>query len=371
MPAKPSRSARNSLQVLDATQAGVTYPVVIGHDAAASVGRLAEGYDRVALVSCARVLSTAYGKRVQSQLRRQVDLALVLPLPDGERGKTLAQIERAAGKLLAAGATRKTLVVAVGGGAVTDAAGFLAASFMRGIHWIAVPTTLLSMVDAALGGKTGVNLPAAKNMIGAFHFPRAVLSDPASLASLSRRELRSGFGEVLKHACLRPALLEAAAKAAAAGVPDARTVADSVRVKLEVTAADPFEKGERKLLNLGHTFGHGVEAAGRFTRYKHGEAVAVGVAFAFRLARRMGRIGDQAVERVESALRAAGLPIRFPAALALQAATLMATDKKRTAGGLLWVLPRAVGDIWKVEWDVAADPGALRETIREIGEGRR
>jgi 3-dehydroquinate synthetase len=114
-----------------------------------------------------------------------------------------------------------------------------------------------------------------------------------------------------------------------------------------------------------------VEAAGRFTRYKHGEAVAVGVAFAFRLARRMGRIGDQAVERVESALRAAGLPVRVPAALALQAATLMATDKKRTAGGLLWVLPRAAGDIWKVEWDVAADPGALRETIREIGEGRR
>lgn len=128
-------------------------------------------------------------------------------LPDGERGKTLAQLERAASRLLAAGLTRKSLVVSIGGGAVSDAAGFLAATFMRGVSWVAVPTTLLSMVDAALGGKTAVNLPLAKNAVGAFHPPAAVLADPRALATLPPRELASGLGEVVKYALLEPALL--------------------------------------------------------------------------------------------------------------------------------------------------------------------
>jgi len=354
-------------QVLEARQGGHRYevrvgPVLPGAPAAAALGR-----DRVALVSCARVLSTPLGRKTATALRRAGNLAVVHALPDGERGKTLAQLERAAMKLLRAGLTRKSLVAALGGGAVTDAAGFLAATFMRGVDWVAVPTTLLAMVDAAIGGKTGVNLPGAKNAVGAFHPPVAVLSDPAALATLPARELRSGFGEALKYGALRPAMLPRMAELARAGAADAALVAGCARVKLEVVERDPKERAERKLLNLGHTFGHGVEAAGGFSRYAHGEAISVGMAFAFRLARRLGRVGDATVAVVESALVGAGLPVRVPAGLARRAVALMAHDKKRQAAGLLWVLPRDGGDAWTVEWDVVADPRAVRETVREIG----
>ncbi|HEY3354934.1 MAG TPA: 3-dehydroquinate synthase family protein, partial [Polyangia bacterium] len=289
-------------------------------------------------------------------------------LPDGERGKTLAELERAASRLLRAGATRRTLVVALGGGAVTDAAGFLAATFMRGVPWVAVPTTLLAMVDAALGGKTAVNLPLAKNAVGAFHPPRAVLADPVALATLPARELASGMGEVVKYAALDPALLPEVRAAARAGRAGQALVAACARYKLEVVARDPREQAERKLLNLGHTFGHGVEAAGGFSRYAHGEAVAVGLAFAFRLARAMGRVDAAAVAEVEDLLDRSGLPRRVPPTIARRAARLMRYDKKRTAAGLRWVLPRARGSAWVVEWDVAAPDGAVAEAIAEIGE---
>jgi 3-dehydroquinate synthetase len=286
-------------------------------------------------------------------------------LPDGEKGKTLRELERAAAALLRAGCTRQSLVVAVGGGAVSDAAGFLAATFMRGIGWAAVPTTLLSMVDAAIGGKTAVNLPAAKNAVGAFHPPFAVLADPAALETLPARELRSGMGEVLKYAALRPELLGEVA-ALRRACPGPQLVAACARAKVEVVREDPTERGERKLLNLGHTFGHGVEAAGRFERFTHGEAVAVGLAFAFRLAARLDRLGPLVVAEVEDAIRGAGLPVRVPRSLARRAAGLMAFDKKRTSSGLRWVLPRAKGASWTVEWDVSAPDRAVAEIVEEI-----
>jgi 3-dehydroquinate synthetase len=296
-------------------------------------------------------------------------VALVHLLPDGEAGKTLAQLERAAVKLLAAGLTRRSLVVAIGGGAVSDAAGFLAASFMRGVSWVAAPTTLLAMVDAALGGKTAVNLPVAKNAVGAFHPPSAVLADPRALATLPRRELRSGLGEVVKYALLEPALLGRVA-ALGAGRPGAELVAECMRAKLRVVEADPTEQGARKLLNLGHTFGHGVEAAGRFERFTHGESVAVGLAFAFRLAARLGRIGPLAVAEAEAAILGAGLPVRVPPGVARRAAALMVHDKKRTAAGLRWVLPvQRDGSGWAVEWDVAASDEAVAAAVEEIGGG--
>lgn len=354
-------------RLLQARQEGRHYRVEVGEVLPARAVALAAGRDRVALVSCARVLGTPLGRRVLAALRREVPLAVVLALPDGERGKTLGRIEQAAGRLLGAGLTRRSLIVAFGGGAVTDAAGFLAAIFMRGIDWVAVPTTLLAMVDAALGGKTAVNLPVAKNAVGAFHPPRAVLSDPRTLRTLPRRELRSGFAEALKYGLLRPWLLEGTAALARRGRAGADLVADAALVKLEIVERDPTELGERKLLNLGHTFGHGVEAAGGFRRFAHGEAVAVGMAFAFRLAARLGRVGPQAVETAEAALQGAGLPVRVPAAVARRAAVLMSHDKKRTARGLEWVLPRGTGSSWVVEWDVPADPGAVMATVRQIG----
>ncbi len=357
-------------RTIPARQEEHAYEVRVGGGVTGALAELARGRDRVALVSCARVLETPFGRRAAAALERAGNLALAHALPDGERGKTLAQLERAASRLLRAGATRRSLVVALGGGAVTDAAGFLAATFMRGIAWAAVPTTLLGMVDAALGGKTAVNLPLAKNAVGAFHPPVAVLADPAALATLPARELRSGFGEVLKYAMLHPALLPRAAAAARAARAGAPLVADCARIKIGIVARDPKEKGERKLLNLGHTFGHGVEAAGGFSRYTHGEAVALGLVFAFRLARALGRVDGEAVASVEEAIAGAGLPVRVPRPLARRARRLMGYDKKRTAGGLMWVLPRGRAGSWTVEWDVAADPRAMEETVSEMGGTR-
>ena len=363
----PTERPEVSVVILRADQQGQRYEVRVGGGVPRALGRLADGRDRVALVSCRRVLATPFGRRVRASLARLSEGSLVLVLPDGERGKNLSQIERAAGRLLRAGATRRSLLVALGGGAVTDAAGFLAATFMRGVSWVAVPTTLLAMVDAALGGKTGVNLPFAKNALGAFHPPMAVLSDPASLDSLPERERRSGLGEVVKYGALRPSMLPRVAAAARSGAADPELIAACARIKMEIVARDPKEQGERKLLNLGHTFGHGVEAAGGFSTYSHGEAVAVGLLFAFRLARTLGRLGAGPVAEVEEVLRAAGLPTRVPPALARKAAGLMGYDKKRTAAGLQWVLPRGRGPSWKVEWDVAAEQRAIELTVKEIG----
>jgi 3-dehydroquinate synthetase len=173
------------------------------------------------------------------------------------------------------------------------------------------------------------------------------------------------MGEVLKYAALRPDLL-GRASAAPGALPDPAVVAGCARAKLEIVERDPGERGERKLLNLGHTFGHGVEAAGGFSRYTHGEAVAVGLVFAFRLAVRLGRLGPLAAAEVETAVAAAGLPIRVPPHVARRARALMGYDKKRTAAGLRWVLPRAKGASWEVEWDVPADARAVDATVREI-----
>jgi 3-dehydroquinate synthase len=370
--AAAARPGAAGIEVIPAVQGEHRYEVRVGAGAAEGIAALAAGHDRVAVVTARPVLRSPPAARAIARLRREADVALVHLLPDGERGKRLSELERAAARLLAAGCTRRSLVVAVGGGAVSDAAGFLAATFMRGVEWAVVPTTLLAMVDAAIGGKTAVNLPAAKNVVGAFHPPAAVLADPSALATLPPRELRSGMGEVLKYAALRPDLLGRVAQAGE-GPPGVDLVAACARAKVEIVREDPTERGARKLLNLGHTFGHGVEAAGGFRRFTHGEAVAIGLAFAFRLAARLGRVGPLAVAEVEEAIRAAGLPTRVPAAIARRAAVLMGTDKKRTAAGLAWVLPLARGASWTVEWDVPAPPAAVAAAVEEIAApgGRR
>jgi len=355
-------------EIIPARQAGHRYEARVGDGVPEALAALARGRDRVAVVSCARVLATPFGRRAVAAVRAEARRPLVHALPDREKGKTLRQLERAAVALLRAGCTRGSLVVALGGGAVTDAAGMLAATYMRGVDWAAVPTTLLGMVDAALGGKTAVNLPGAKNALGAFHPPLAVLADPAALASLPRRELSSGMGEVVKYAALRPALLSLLP--ADGGAPAAGLVAECIRIKVAIVERDPREKGERKLLNLGHTYGHGVEAAGGFRRFTHGESVAMGLCFAFRLARRLGRVGDEAVAQIEAALAAQRLPTRLPPALARRAAAHMGFDKKRDGQGLRWVLPRTADGGWQVDWDVAAGDDAVAAAVREIGGAR-
>ncbi len=360
------------VDVISARQGDHEYPIRVGEGAADPLGALADEHDRVVLVTCRNVLATPFGRGIRSRLAREAPLALVHALPDGEAGKTMREIERAAVAMLRAGATRRSLVVALGGGAVTDAAGFIAATYMRGVRWVAVPTTLLAMVDAAIGGKTGVNLPVAKNAVGAFYPPQAVLADPVALRTLPPRELASGKGEVMQYAALQPGLLDSVAERSRGAEVDPSVIGACARMKADVVEEDPNEqRGPRKLLNLGHTFGHGVEAAGRFSRYTHGEAVGVGLAFAFRLARRMGRIGDAAVEAVEDALRRAGLPVSVPPGVARAAARLMAFDKKRASGGLRWVLPRRRGQRWRVEWDVEAGLEEVQDTVQEVSAPAR
>jgi 3-dehydroquinate synthetase len=358
------------VDLIAARQGDFSYPVHVGQGAARALPPLLEGVDKVALVTCRNVLRTPMGMEVVAWLEAG-PLAVTHVLADGEEGKTLAELERAAVALLQGGCTRRSLVVALGGGAVTDAAGFLAASFMRGIPWVAVPTSLLAMVDAAIGGKTGANLPVAKNAVGAFHPPRGVLVDPDALETLPARELRSGKGEVLKYGALDPRLILPFAEACAGQAIAPSVIATCIRMKVDVVAEDPIERGPRKLLNLGHTFGHGVEAAGRFSRYTHGEAVAIGLAFAFRLARRLGRVGDDAVEAMEQALVRAGLPVCVPAETARAAVRLMAFDKKRTSAGLRWVLPVARGKSWAVEWDVEVGAEEVQDTVREVSAPAR
>lgn len=252
-------------------------------------------------------------------------------LPAGEQAKTLATVESLCRAFARAGLTRAYAVVAVGGGVVTDVGGFAAAVYHRGVAVIHVPTTLLGMVDAAVGGKTGVNLPEGKNLVGAFWQPRAVLCDTDTLASLPPRELRSGLGELAKYHFLTGESL--------ADLNLEERIAAAVRIKAAAVEADERETtGRRATLNYGHTLGHALETAGRYD-LRHGEAVAIGLVFAARLAQRLGRIDADRVAEHVRVVAADDLPVNLPPDLdADELVTLMQRDKKATGAGLTFVL---------------------------------
>lgn len=260
-----------------------------------------------------------------------------LALPGGEAAKTLAGLERVIGALVAEGLDRQGVVVAFGGGTILDVAGFAAAVYLRGIPWVAVPTTLLAQVDAAHGGKTAIDHPAAKNLVGAFHPPAEVLCDTDLLRTLPAREVRSGLAEVVKHAVIgAPGLLDRA------GRDDPATfVEEAAAVKLAIVARDPRERGERRLLNLGHTLGHAYERASGYA-LSHGEAVALGLRAACRIAAR--HCGFREGAAVEAALDRCGLPSRGSLPFEVLSGAL-AHDKKRAGRSLVWVLPVALGDV--------------------------
>ena len=271
-------------------------------------------------------------------------------LDDGEAHKSFSNVARVLDALAQLGATRDACVVALGGGVVGDLAGFAAACWMRGIDFIQVPTTLLAMVDSSVGGKTGVNLPAGKNLVGAFHQPRAVVADIDTLATLPDREYRAGLAEVVKGAAIGDepffAWLETHADALAAR-DDAtliEAIARKVRYKAGVVARDETEQGERALLNFGHTFGHALETAGRYTTLLHGEGVAIGMLLAARLSERLGMSVAADTARLRRLLDALGLPTAVPAGFdPQQLLALMRLDKKNTAGTLRLILWRGIG----------------------------
>lgn len=297
--------------------------------------------------------------------------APTLVVPAGEESKSIAELGRALDFLASQGLDRFGAVFAVGGGVVGDLAGFAAASYLRGVDYYQVPTTLLAMVDSSVGGKTGVNLKAGKNLAGAFHQPRRVFIATGFLKLLPPREFAAGMAEVIKTALLGDRLLFEDLERAALSAGDLRlawTVRVCCGIKAGLVEADERERAEsggRALLNLGHTFGHAIEQVTGYGTYLHGEAVAVGLCAASRLSRRMGLIGDSDVGRIDAVVSAHALPTRLrsglPVASLMEA---MARDKKVRAGSLRFVLLRAIGEA-VVRGDV--EPADVEAVWREVG----
>lgn len=289
-------------------------------------------------------------------------------LPDGEQYKTLHTAQSVLDHLADNGYHRDSVLVALGGGVIGDITGFAAALYHRGIDFIQVPTTLLAMVDSSVGGKTGVNHAAGKNLIGAFHQPIAVHADLDTLASLADREYRAGLAEVVKYGLLGNAeflgWLENNAAALAARDADAlaHTVAQCCRDKAAIVAADEREAGQRALLNLGHTFGHAIEAHQGYGAWLHGEAVAAGMMLAARMSARLGLLDSADLQRIAKLYEALGLPADPPPIPPARFAELMGRDKKVLAGQLRLVLLRKLGDAF-ITSDF--DPEALDATLRD------
>jgi 3-dehydroquinate synthase len=295
---------------------------------------------------------------------------LLLTVPPGEAQKTRESWARLTDAMLASGLGRDCAVVALGGGVVGDLAGFVAATYMRGVPVVQAPTTLLAMIDASIGGKTGVDTPAGKNLVGAFHQPAAVVADPEALRTLPVAQLRAGLAEAIKHGVIAdegyfdwiaadperlladPAALE-------------RLVVRSVEIKAAVVRRDEREGGVRKVLNLGHTVGHAVESASGY-RLLHGEAVAIGLVAESAIAERMGVAERGTRARVAAAVARAGLPARVPAGLDREAlVAAMRGDKKARAGAIEMALPARVGAMAGEEhgWAIRVDEAAVREAL--------
>ena len=291
-----------------------------------------------------------YAGRVAAALRaagaRQV---IVVSLPDGEQHKDWRTLDRIFTALLEAQADRHSVLVAVGGGVVGDMAGFAAATYQRGIAHLQVPTTLLAQVDSSVGGKTAINHPLGKNMVGAFHQPAAVVADTDTLATLPAREYAAGLAEVVKYGAIRDLAfldwLEAHADALRAR--DANALAHAIRrsceIKAEVVAQDERESGVRALLNFGHTFGHAIESAAGYGRWLHGEAVAAGMALAARFSARLGRIDGAQADRLERLLRRFDLPVEAKGFAVETWLEYMGRDKKNESGRITLILLEALG----------------------------
>jgi len=299
--------------------------------------------------------------------RAGVDVAEII-LPDGEQFKDWRTLNSIFDVLLQRRCDRSTTLIALGGGVVGDITGFAAACFQRGVPFIQVPTTLLAQVDSSVGGKTAINHPLGKNMIGAFHQPQLVLADTDTLNTLPDRQLRAGLAEVIKYGLIRdlPFLewLEAsldrllAREAAALG----EAICRSCRNKAEVVVADERETGERALLNLGHTFGHAIETGVGYGQWLHGEAVAAGTLMASELSSQLGWIGPHDVGRVERIFERAGLPVYGPALAGERYLDLMQNDKKVQDGKIRLVLLRQVGQA------VVSDAAPQIEVLTAIAE---
>ena len=342
-----------------------SYPIAIGAGLINDATRLAQSVrGRHALIVSNEVVAPLYLDRVAAAIRAGREKVQIsrLMLADGEAHKTLASVAQVFDALADVKANRDATIVALGGGVVGDLAGFAAACWMRGIAFVQVPTTLLAMVDSSVGGKTAVDLPQGKNLVGAFHQPRAVIIDTDTLATLPARELRAGFAEVIKYGALGDAAFftwlerHADALLAREAEPLASTIAHCCRQKAGIVTRDETEQGERALLNLGHTFGHAIETAMGYGGLLHGEAVGVGMVLAARLSANLGRAPADDTQRLIALLERFGLPTAIPSGLdADRLIGLMQLDKKNLSGSLRLILWRGIGQADIVpDVDVAA-----------------
>ncbi|MDD5468241.1 MAG: 3-dehydroquinate synthase [Anaerolineales bacterium] len=346
---------------------GAAYDVRVQAGGLAGIGEALGGLalnSPLALVSDANV-APHYADQVEASLQGAGFQTSRLVLPSGEAGKNLDTVLRLWEGFLSAGLERGGGVLALGGGVVSDLAGFAAATYMRGVAWVALPTTLLAMVDASLGGKTGFDLPQGKNLVGAFHPPRLVLSDPQTLHTLPQAEMLNGMAEVVKTGVVGDAaLFDLVARGWEAVQAELRSViCRALAVKLAIIEADPYERGLRAALNFGHTVGHALESTLDY-RLPHGQAVASGMLVEARLAVRLGVAQPGVAESLQQALQALGLPSRLPpeaAAAAIIAA--MGADKKRAGRKLRFALPERVGRV--LPGVVLEEESALRWALED------
>lgn len=348
------------------------YEVVIGEGLLARTGRFLRRHlparSSTVLVITSPNVRKHWGAELESSLKRENLNYQVLEMNDGEPAKRLQTVEALAEKMVEAGADRKALVVAFGGGVVGDSAGFVASIFMRGLPVIQIPTTVLAQVDASIGGKTGVNLRAGKNLIGTFHQPKAVLVDPSVLKTLDEREFRAGLFESLKCGVIRDQKLFQFMTRSSNNIRQGedkaldRVIIGSVRVKANVVAADERESGLRRILNFGHTIGHALESATGYAQLLHGEAVAWGMIAATNIALSVGRTDSVTAGRIADAVLSLG---RLPEVNVNPRKILarLKSDKKTQNGVVHFILPREIGKV-----EVASDvpEHAVVESVEEL-----
>ena len=329
------------------------YEIVIEAGAIYQLGErmAALGLTDRALIITNPAINALYGEQTRRSLAEADIRSEVIELPEGEEHKDLRTIVAAYDYLIEHNYSRSATIVALGGGVIGDMAGFIASTYMRGVPYVQVPTTLLAMVDSSVGGKTGVNHRLAKNMIGAFYQPRLVVADLETLRSLSPAEFRAGYAEVIKYGVIWDAdmfaFLEKSLDQVFALDYDAlsHVVRRSCEIKAEVVATDEREAGLRAILNYGHTFGHSLEAITNYASYRHGEAVAIGMVAAARMAVQLDMLDEKESVRLEHHLATAGLPILFPAIDVREMLERFSKDKKALRGVVRFVLPERIGKV--------------------------
>ena len=356
------------LHTLDVDLGDRSYPIYIGQDLLANARLITDHiHGSSAVIVSNDTVAPLYLDRVEAALgQTRYDKVI---LPDGEQYKTLHSIETIIDTLIEARHDRKTTLIALGGGVIGDITGFAAAIYQRGVNFIQIPTTLLSQVDSSVGGKTGVNHPRGKNMIGAFYQPQCVIADTSTLDTLPDRELSAGMAEVIKYGLIRDAEFFAWLEQQVTGLMqrDPELLSEAIRVscqtKAEIVAIDEKESGIRAILNLGHTFGHAIESAMGYGNWLHGEAVAAGMVMAADLSRRHGWISAETKQRAIDLLARAGLPVAPPTEMSVrQYLDIMAIDKKVDQGIIKLILLKQLGQA-VVSADY--DPNLLDQTLRE------